>query len=461
LSSGKRGSVSLSVVLLIVVAAPVGCAAPSWYSGRMRVDSEIQSRTCHKLGPAGGGCETCFPEGVDFEDGISEDEAIAIALWNNASFQELLADLGLSRADVIEARQLANPEFSTAFPVGVKQLEFTLYLPLEAFWLRPRRLAAAQSRSQQTASRLVQDGLDLIRDVRVGYSDLALAEDRRRVAEKSVELSGRIAELAEARLRAGSASELDVTAARIDSLLQQQQAVRRFYEVDLARQRLRLLLGTPLMKIELVSVVPPATLEFECEVDELVDRALESRPDLQAAWAACEAARHRARLARHDYLGISAMLPDANGKGEKGFEAGPGLRFTIPVFHQNQGAIARADAEVDRAERHCRTLGETIAMEVRGACTRLAQAREELRTWEEAIVPTVEEAVFQSERAYEGGGASLLLTLETSRRLLDSELRQAEASAELGRALAELERSVGRRVFDTPSAAGAAVEQLP
>lgn len=457
MSFHKRWSVFLSVALAVLV----GCAGPGWYSGRACVDSEIESRTSHSLGPATDGCETCYPCGVDFEDGISEDEAIATALWNNASYQELLADVGLSRADVMEAHQLTNPHFSTAFPVGVKQLEFTLYLPLEAFWLRPRRLAAAQRSSQQTASRLVQDGLDLIRDVRVAYSDLALAEDRRRIAEKSVELSGRIAELAEARLRAGSASELDVTAARIDSLLQQQQWVRRLHEVDLARQRLRLLLGTPLTEIELDRSTPPPMFELECEVDELVDRALESRPDLQAAQAACAAARHRARLARHDYLGISAMLPDANGKGEKGFEAGPGLTFTIPVFHQNQGAIARADAEVDRAERRCRTLGETIAMEVHGAHTRLAQAREELHTWEEAIVPTVEEAVCQSEKAYENGGASLLLTLETGRRLLDSEVRQAEASAELGRAVAELERSVGRRVFETPSAAVAAMEQLP
>jgi cobalt-zinc-cadmium efflux system outer membrane protein len=82
----------LSVVLIVVVTALVGCAGPGRYYGRMYVDSEIESRTSHRLGPATSGCEACFPNGVDFQDGISEDEAIAVALWNNASFQELLAE---------------------------------------------------------------------------------------------------------------------------------------------------------------------------------------------------------------------------------------------------------------------------------------------------------------------------------------------------------------------------------
>lgn len=53
-----------------------------------------------------------------------------------------------------------------------------------------------------------------------------------------------------------------------------------------------------------------------------------------------------------------------------------------------------------------------------------------------------------SEKAYKDGGESLLLMLVNSRQLLDSQLRRAEAEADLRRALAELERSVGQPLVD-------------
>ena len=40
---------------------------------------------------------------------MNEDEAIAIALWNNAQFQSDLASMAIANADVIDAGIVANP----------------------------------------------------------------------------------------------------------------------------------------------------------------------------------------------------------------------------------------------------------------------------------------------------------------------------------------------------------------
>lgn len=77
-----------------------------------------------------------LPPGTDLGRPLSDDDVAAIALWNNAAFQEVLAELGLARADVILAGQLTNPSFFMLFPAGPKQLEFYAKLPLEALWLR-------------------------------------------------------------------------------------------------------------------------------------------------------------------------------------------------------------------------------------------------------------------------------------------------------------------------------------
>jgi cobalt-zinc-cadmium efflux system outer membrane protein len=82
-----------------------------------------------------------------------------------------------------------------------------------------------------------------MRDVRLAFADLVLADERLRLAEESVRLRSQITELAEARLRAGSASELEVMTARIDKLMEEQRAGRLAHDRELAAERLRLLMG--------------------------------------------------------------------------------------------------------------------------------------------------------------------------------------------------------------------------
>ena len=434
---------STAVHLLLLAACGSGCANRGCYFGRGCVTTAIQERTGHTVGDALCPGEPAALDSADWSDGITEQEAVATALSNSPSYQELLAELGITRAAVIEAGQLTNPEFSATFPVGVKELEFALNVPLEALWLRPQRLAAAELESQRIGHRLVQDGLDLVRDVRVAFADLVLAQDRLHLAEESVRLRTQITELAEARLRAGSASQLDVITARIDKLMEQERAGRLAHDVQLAAERLRFLMGVEFTDMAIEAVAPSEPPELRMDPDPLVEQALASRPDMWAAELALEAARRRARLARWDYLNVTAVLPDANSHGEKGFEASPGAAFTVPIFHQNQGAIARAGAEVERAYRHCETLRHQIATEVRQACTQVAQAQEDLSRWSHEILPLTEDAVATSEQAYKDGGASLLLMLLNSRQLLDSQVGRAEAAAGLRKAVVELERGVG------------------
>ncbi len=103
-----------------------------------------------------------FPAGVRLDDGLIPDEAVALALWNNAAFQVSVSELGFARADLLEAGMLTNPILSLLLPVGPKQLEAALKWPLEVLWQRPKRVAAAQLAADAAAERLVLVGLDPI-----------------------------------------------------------------------------------------------------------------------------------------------------------------------------------------------------------------------------------------------------------------------------------------------------------
>jgi cobalt-zinc-cadmium efflux system outer membrane protein len=184
----------------------------------------------------------------------------------------------------------------------------------------------------------------------------------------------------------------------------------------------------------------------DLDVEALVAEAVTSRPDLRAAELAVTAALERAELAGRGFWNMAAVLPDINSRGHKGGEAGPGLQFTLPLFHRNEGALARAEAQAEQLRRQYVRMRDTAVLEVRQAYIRLAQAEQVLTTWQDEIIPQTEAALTSSRRALEEDGVSLLLVLETSRQLITARQRELEAAAQVRRAIAELERSVGRRL---------------
>src|SRR6266540_291543 len=235
----------LTRVALLSALAGVAALSSGCVSTRNNVNpvfAELEQRSGHMVTNSQPG-EVVWPATVSLEDGLSEDEAVTLALWNNAAFQETLADLGLSRADLIQAGMLPNPTFSLLIPVGAKPLELTAKYPFELLWLRPRRVAAARLDYDRTAQRLVQSGLDLIRDVRVAFADVTLSDERSKLAAETLSLNTRIAELSQARLRAGDASELEAQQSEIDTLQAHEQLARTKQDAALARERLRHLLG--------------------------------------------------------------------------------------------------------------------------------------------------------------------------------------------------------------------------
>jgi cobalt-zinc-cadmium efflux system outer membrane protein len=424
-------------VLAVIIC---GCKTPP--NDHRRVSSALEQRAGYTLGDGEAGT-FALPPGITFEDGLSEEDAVSIALWNNAAFLETLTDLGLSRADLIQAGMLPNPTLSMLVPVGAKPLELTAKYPLEALWLRPKRVAAAKASYEQTTLRLTQSGLDLIRDVKLAFADVALAKERLRSAEQAVSVSANINKLSKARLDAGDASELEAGTARVDAMQTEELLARARHDEKIASERLRTLLGMGLHDFP-EGIVQPPPIRLEVEVTVLVTNALSFRPDLRAAELGVESAGKRIGLARLEAFTLAAGV---NSKDmNKEFLSGPSLDLAVPILNQNQGGVAIAKANFEKAARHYYAVRDRIVLEVREAHTRFAQAQESFDKWQKQILPPLEQAVRQAQKAYEAGDTSLLLVLDNSRRLEDARAKAALARADVYRATAELERSAGGRL---------------
>ena len=114
-------------LLLMAAALLASCASVPRDAGLTEVQQAVSARTQQDV--------TLKPDDerlrAMLQDELTADEAVAIAMANNPRLQVTLAELGIARADLIEASTIANPIF-----------EFELRVPGEPY--RPYELRLAQ-----------------------------------------------------------------------------------------------------------------------------------------------------------------------------------------------------------------------------------------------------------------------------------------------------------------------------
>ncbi len=435
-----RRSYALNCSLAVALLLLVGCKTPRTSCDPHFVSHQLQSRTGIAPEMVKPGCEV-IPAGVSLTDGLSEDEAVQTALANNSAFQATLAQLGMAGGDVVQANLIANPQLLIYFPTGIKEGQYTLFSPIESYLLRPTRVKIANREYRRVGEQLVQNGLNLARDVRLAYADYAVASQQASLAQEALELRSRIAQLTDRRLDRGDISELESTTADVDKLNASAAASFQQYTVSIAEAKLISLIGLPMLNAPLVPL--PLQIPDPISIDEaqLIDQALACRPDYHAACWAVAAASQRSHLARWIFLLFDGVLDVRTGFGD--VRTGGGLRASLPIFNRNQGGILRADWEVNAAIHARDAIRDQIVMEVRMAARQLRQAQQNLAILTNDVAPALVDAVSIAEKGFADGGTEYLLVLQTSSQYLDVRARILDQTAACQKALAELERSVG------------------
>lgn len=438
----------LPTALLVALSTSLCACASSPYD-RAWVEGEIAKGTGHAPGRATPDAPS-LPPSVASIATLSADDAVAVALWNSSRLRVELARLGFSQADLADADALPNPAFAFLFPLGGRQLEASVTYPVGALLQRPYRVAAAKLDLEKTARALVEVGLDLARDVKVAHAELSVARRRERVRDELEATWTSIAQLTEARQRAGDASDVERRAAKGEALGAADSARRARQDTAIAKVRLRGLLGlagSPLG--DDVDVVPTAVdLDPPGGEAALLRMALAARPDVRAAELAIEAAGERRGLEKAKILQLVARL-DAKPVGSGGgppLVLRPGVNGELPIFNWNPGGRRRADAELEQASFRYLAVRDDVITAVRSARIQVDQAVASLLPWRQEVIPLLAANVDVQTRALKRGDDTYLLTLESLRRLGDARLRDLDLEADVWRARAALDRAVGQRV---------------
>ncbi len=421
---------------LVLFLLSTGCASSKWT--RSFLNQEIEKASGHQVRDSLPQASPLPPHVAGVKD-LTEDQVVAIALWNSPRFHAELERLGFARADLDEAGAIANIAFSFLFPIGPRQLEASALFPIAAWIQSPLRVAAAQADLERIARSLVAVGLDLKRDVRLAYGDLDVAL-RRRIIQTDLEQSWRqLLRLTEARLQSGDASEFDARSVRAELAIATDARRRSAQDAEVATVRLLRLLGlsesTLALEVSLRAAEVPSTVACDLE-----KRALAMRPEIRAAEMAIEAAGARQGLERSR---IFQFLGRLDSKPPGLFV--PGFQVEVPL-NSNPGGRGRADSEMAQAALRYVAQREDVLAEVRVARLQWQQAKQSLALFRSEVLPPLEANVQSITRAFEVGGETQLVVLEALRRLQEAKLREASLLGDAWRAAAVLERAVGGKI---------------
>jgi outer membrane protein, heavy metal efflux system len=430
---------------LLVGLLGVGCSVESPHD-RDYVSEGIKDRATFELGGIREPGHWSVPEGVSIEDGLTQDECVALALWNNAQFQTDLSALGFARSDLLEANMLPNPVFSLFFPVGPKLLETKLAMSIDALWQRPHRLAAAHLNAEAVAENLIEHGLGFVQEVQAAYITLWRATERTGLAREEAALFTEIADLTWKRVRAGDLGEWEATQAKADSLRATESLQQHQKEATLAKLRLMNLMGITEAKEDYRFTPPTRTHSAQVRRADLETVALAARPDLRAAELKIEAAGKRLGWEKSKVYQFIAII-DGKDKGKSPLTIGPGFATEIPVFNQNDGGVSRARTELDQASWAYEAKRQQILLQVKEAYTQYVSSLEALNLWQDQAVPYLAQAELQAQKACDAGELSYLSVLTARQKVLDAEIRKSTLAADLHQCAVQLNYAVGKKML--------------
>lgn len=352
------------------------------------------------------------------------------------------AQLAEAEAGVRTAQARPNPTFtftpgrSDSTPGGISPwiLSYVLNIPIELAGRRSHRRTGAEQRVELARLDLASRAWLARSAVRRALVDLQGAESAAGLWREQLPLLAQAARLVEAQVQAGEVAPLQAVQGRV--ALQRAELTAREAEraISTARSRLAEAVGVPLIALADVKLSfrglaepaePPAAMESRAW-------AAQNRADLLAALAAYTAAQSALQVeVARQYpdltLGPGYQLDQGEGKWSLG------LGVTLPVFHQNQGPVAAAEARRAAAAARFLTLQNRVLAEVDRASANYASVLVDLKRV--AMLRESLERQTKMVRAQQAAGETSRLDLtrveialaEHARVELDARLRVAQA----------------------------------
>ena len=405
--------------------------------------------------------------------GFTLPELVDLALTYNpstrrawASIRAAEATVGMARGEYWPALELAAgidrtdgylPLFPSEVTENYFQSSIGLTYLLFDFGGRRARVDATRIALQAAGREYSQNIQDVVLRVAASYYRLIGAQADLKASEDTLDEANTNLASARALLEAGLGTRPDVL------LMQARQAqavlsvVSRRGDLAIACGALATATGLP-ANTELPLAEPETVLEIDAErlrIEELIDTALQNRPDLGATWDRLNRAQTNAREASSRMwptLELAADVAWLKGEGYfnndfsvEGINYQAGLVLTYPLFEgfALRNGVRRANAIVEEARAAFREKQESVIQQVWDSYQQLVTAGQQV-TASRKLLESAELSYAAALTAYRAGLNTIPELVEAQTTLSDARYADVDARTAWHVALVQLARDMGR-----------------
>ncbi len=396
---------------------------------------------CAACSPAPAYAQAASPTGA-----LTLDDAFARALadapvLNAAKAAERAADAAVRQADrglnpTLDF-QLENA-LGTGLYQGLDRTEGTLSFSqaIERGGDRKARTELSMRQGERVKIQTDVSRQDLLMDVEAAYIDVQRAAAERLIAEERLAIAREIAATVQRRVEAAR-DPLLASSRSLTLVAETEIAVENAHRSEqAAKERLASFWGgAAAFDVEAASfnlAITSGNTTGAGSPELAAARALEKE-----AHARIDVERARAKVDPT----VSAGVRYFSDNSEAAFVVG--ISIPLGINDNNSAAVERASAEDQRAHLETEALRRNLDRQIATARSQMDIAVGEIRSLDERLLPTAQEAVERARQGYNQGGFSYLDVLDAQRVLSNARMQRISALSSYHRARVALKRLAG------------------
>ncbi|MDI4635244.1 TolC family protein [Pelomonas sp. V22] len=377
---------------------------------------------------------------------LTLERALDQALSRNPAIAAATKEVEATEGATRQARTWRNPELSTTVEDvrnNTRTTTVTVDVPIELGGKRTARITAAERAASLASAELDNVRAEVRARVIAAFFDVLVAQERAKLAGSSAGIAARATDAVGKRVIAGKASPVEETRAKVD----QANAQLEWAEAKSELQTLRFSLATTL------GDSAPAFDEVQGDANALPGRPmfaelvslLESSPMLIIG--SLEAERRKALVDIERSKAVPDLTLSMGGKRDASTgrnQAVLGFSIPLPFFDRNQGAILEASRRAEKAKDELQMTRLRLLGELQEASNRLTVTSASLKTLQDTVLPSAQEAYEAASKGFDAGKFGFLEVIDAQRSLLQARTRYLNTLAGAHQAAAAIDRITGR-----------------
>lgn len=290
-------------------------------------------------------------------------------------------------------------------------------------------------------------------DVSEAFYGALVAQEFVRVAQQTVTLVEKQLGIAEASLDAGAATNFDVLRAKVQLANARSQLIRAENGVKTAKNAYKTVLNVPLAKdisVEGTLEIPANYKMLALDLDKLIKRSLESRPEMHRAQFSEHAAQKQIDIAktrsRPDLTLFSNYQISQNERlTEMNRIWSVGFQINIPIFDgfAASAAVQQSESALKQVQLGGDQVKVGVEFEVRTAYLNLRGAQALIDVQREAVAQA-RESVRIANLQFQNGIITTVALTDTQIALAQAEVNRLQAHHDYVVGLARLEKAIGQ-----------------